>query len=148
MMLPTLFAFALTVFPNTGHARALTASSEITSTAKHYLGRTYAYGHADGTGYDCSGLVQTVFHKYGVNLPRTSTEQSHWGRPVALDHIKSGDLLFFALSPTGKRITHVAIALDNDRMIHASRGHKRVVISKFDTPYFQERLRVARRLGD
>jgi gamma-D-glutamyl-L-lysine dipeptidyl-peptidase len=148
VILPTILAFALSVAPNTGHVRGHSTPAQITRTAKHYLGKTYVYGDAGPIAFDCSGLVQTIFRAHGVTLPRTSREQSLWGRPVDLQEIKPGDLLFFSLRPSTYRITHVAIALDHDRMIHASRFYKRVVISKFDTPYFQDRLRVARRLGD
>lgn len=147
-MMLSILAFAASVAPVTGHAHPASTPAQITRTARHYLGETYVYGDAGETGYDCSGLVQTVFRAHGVRLPRTSREQALWGQPVDLQDVRPGDLLFFSWQPGSKRVTHVGIALGHNRMIHASRFYKRVVISKVDTQYYTQRLLLARRLGD
>ena len=118
----------------------------ITQTAHAYLGEDYVYGDQGKLGFDCSGLVQAVFERNGYVLPRTSREQVLFGEPIAWHEVRPGDVLFFTSQPKAHRITHVGIALDNQRMIHASRGHKRVVISRWQTPYYLHRLHAVRRM--
>lgn len=86
--------------------------------AKKYLGIPYLWGGTDPEkGLDCSGLVQLVYKKFGVDLPRVSYQQATAGRPVAsLDQAKPGDILAFD-SP----VDHVAIYMGNNKMIEAPR---------------------------
>lgn len=123
-----------------------TPSESISRTARTYLGETYIYGDTGERGYDCSGFVQTVFRDNGYALPRTSKEQGNSGKPVKAADLRPGDLLFFSYKPGSKYITHVGIALDHNHMIHASRAHHRVVISKLDTKYYRNRLVATRRI--
>ncbi len=61
---------------------------------------------------DCSGWVQHIYRKFGVNLPRTSRDQARIGTPVSLHYLKKGDLMFFS-TRGDKVITHVGIYLGN-----------------------------------
>ncbi|RYF11806.1 MAG: NlpC/P60 family protein [Deltaproteobacteria bacterium] len=126
---------------------AYSASPEdvIERTASSYLGEHYVWGDAGENGFDCSSFVQSVFRQSGYSLPRTSREQVAYGAPVALENVRAGDLLFFTTHIGGHRITHVGIALSGNRMIHAAKGHHRVVISRWDSRYFLERWYAARR---
>jgi len=103
-------------------------ASRVVSTADRYVGTRYQYGgHAPGTGFDCSGLVQYVFGRNGVDLPRTSRQQATAGRPLPtrLEDMKPGDLMLF--SSKGAGIDHVAIYVGNHRMLHASAGAGKVL---------------------
>jgi cell wall-associated NlpC family hydrolase len=115
--------------------RATTASAaRVLATADRYLGIRYRYGGAAPiTGFDCSGLVQYVFGRNGVDLPRTSRQQATAGRPMAarVDSLRPGDLMLF--SSKGGRIDHVAIYAGNNRMLHSSAGAGKVVYDDLTT---------------
>jgi cell wall-associated NlpC family hydrolase len=102
-----------------------TASARrVLAAADDYVGIRYRYGGASpAVGFDCSGLVQYVFARSGLSLPRTSREQATSGRRVTggVAALQPGDLMFFA-SQAGGRIEHVAIYAGDGRIIHASPG--------------------------
>lgn len=64
--------------------------------ARQFLGVPYVYGASDpSVGFDCSGLVQYVYHQLGVELPRGSRDQATVGQPVAsIVDARPGDLVF------------------------------------------------------
>ena len=113
--------------------RATTASAaRVLATAGRYVGTRYRYGGGTPTaGFDCSGFVQYVFARNGVDLPRTSRQQATAGHGLAarVDSLQPGDLMLF--SSKGVRIDHVAIYVGNNRMLHSSAGAgKRHVASR------------------
>jgi cell wall-associated NlpC family hydrolase len=62
---------------------------------RQFLGVPYKWGGSSPqSGLDCSGFVQQTYKQLGINLPRTSQEQSHVGQPVPLNALKPGDLVF------------------------------------------------------
>ena len=69
-------------------------------------------------GVDCSGFVQTVFKLMGKRIPRDAWQQALAGEEVELKNAQTGDLAFFH-NDTG-RITHVALFLQSDQVIHSS----------------------------
>jgi cell wall-associated NlpC family hydrolase len=87
--------------------------------AREFLGYQYVWGGRTPKGFDCSGLVQTVFGLLGVHIPRDSRQQQkRYFRSSDFRDAEPGDLLFFGASE--ETITHVAIALGNLRFTHAS----------------------------
>jgi cell wall-associated NlpC family hydrolase len=107
----------------------------VLATAQRFLGVRYRYGGASPTGgFDCSGFVQYVFSRNGVDLPRTSRLQAHAGAmaPGKVDSLRPGDLMLFA--SRGGRIDHVAIYVGNNRMVHSSAGAGKVVYDDLSTP--------------
>ena len=98
-----------------------TNASAVASTAEQYLGTPYLWGGTTPAGFDCSGFVQYVFARLGVQLPRTSEQQANVGQPVAsLADARPGDLLFFAGSDgTASSPGHVAIYVGGNQMIDA-----------------------------
>ncbi len=61
--------------------------------ARSKVGAQYSWGAAGPVSFDCSGLVQWAFRQAGVELPRTSFEQSHVGAPVAFQNLQPGDIV-------------------------------------------------------
>jgi peptidoglycan DL-endopeptidase CwlO len=102
------------------------------SLARTYTGVPYRWGGTDpSSGLDCSGLVQLVYRKLGVQLPRTSQQQQHSGTEVAsLDAARPGDLVFF-----GEPAHHVGIYVGDGKMIDAPHTGSTVGVHKlYGTP--------------
>lgn len=85
--------------------------------AKTCRGTPYVWGGTSRRGFDCSGFVQYVYKRRGIKLPRTASEMARATRKVSRTNVRSGDLLFFRIRTS--RISHVALALSNKKMIHA-----------------------------
>ena len=89
------------------------------------VGVPYLWGGRTPYGYDCSGLAQAFFDFLGVNLPRDADQQYRCGQPVE-GRPQPGDLLFFGEqqenNPSQRyaSITHVAISLGDDEILHAN----------------------------
>lgn len=86
--------------------------------AMEYLNTPYLWGGKSPFGIDCSGLTQTVYRFFDINLPRDASQQVHYGTDVSFEDIESGDLAFFH-NKEGK-IIHVGILDDKGSIIHAS----------------------------
>jgi cell wall-associated NlpC family hydrolase len=101
-------------------ARSSARAAAVLHTAERQLGTPYRWGGTTPSGFDCSGFVQYVFGRHGVELPRTSRQQVRVGRVVARrpDALRPGDLMFFA-SNDG-RVDHVAIYAGGNRILHAT----------------------------
>jgi len=79
-------------------------------TANEYLSTPYKYGGVDKNGMDCSGLIWTSFKRVDITLPRTTKEQSNFGKAVELGKAEEGDLVFFATNSKNRsEINHVGI---------------------------------------
>lgn len=69
----------------------------------------YSYGGNNfPSSTDCSGWVQGIYKKFGINLPRVSRDQAKTGSPVKFQDLQEGDLVFFSTA-SDKHITHVGI---------------------------------------
>jgi len=100
--------------------------------AKHHLGGKYVWGGTQPKGFDCSGYVQYLYKKEGVQIPRTALQQSKVGKDVTWQTLKKGDLLFFLTDrKRGIPITHVGMYLGNHKFIHAASRRKGIIISPF-----------------
>src|SRR4051812_31260260 len=78
---------------------ASATASRVLGTADQYVGVKYTWGgNTPQSGFDCSGFTKWVFGKQGIQLPRTSREQSHAGQGVPLDFgaMLPGDIILFA----------------------------------------------------
>lgn len=84
--------------------------------ASQYLGVPYVWGGTSPSGFDCSGLVQYVYGRLGISLPRTSQQQVGSGSPVT-GSLEPGDLLFFEPGADGPG--HVGIYAGDNTFIEA-----------------------------
>jgi cell wall-associated NlpC family hydrolase len=110
------------------------SAARVLATADRYVGTRYRYGgESPAEGFDCSGFVQFVFGRHGVELPRTSYQQVGVGRaaPGEITDLQPGDLMFFAAG--GGRVDHVAIYAGKGRIIHAAAGAGSVRYDGLDT---------------
>jgi cell wall-associated NlpC family hydrolase len=116
-------------------AAANASAARLLATADRYQGTRYRYGgETPGAGFDCSGFVQYVFGRHGIDLPRTSRQQASAGRalPLAVASLQAGDLLLFA--STGAQVNHVAIYAGGNRILHSSAGAGGVVYDDLSSP--------------
>ncbi|NUU20920.1 MAG: transglycosylase SLT domain-containing protein [Streptomycetaceae bacterium] len=97
--------------------------------AKTALGSMYQWGgdcvppfeHAGNKGCDCSSLMKYAWAAAGVNLPRTTYDQVHFGTPVArLEDIQPGDLIFSRGNADSPE--HVAMYIGGNQFIEAPKS--------------------------
>jgi cell wall-associated NlpC family hydrolase len=110
-----------------------------------FRGVPYRLGGDDPSGFDCSGLVHYVFAQYGVLVPRVVEDQYQVGEKVKTKDIKPGDLIFF--STKGPGASHVAIAVGEDRFVHAPNSRGVVRVEALTSEYWGSHYIGARRIA-
>ena len=118
---------------------------KLAGVARHFLGLPYRWGGmSERRGLDCSGLIKALFAKLNIELPRTSRDQFHAGRDVALADLQAGDLLFF--SSDGMTPDHVGLYLGNNRFVHAEKKAGHVILTDLHQPWYVKHFLGARRI--
>lgn len=103
---------------------------DVIDLALSFRGVPYVWGGESPSGFDCSGLVQYCYGKYGYRLPRVSEDQQNAYKTVANDEIKPGDLVFW-----GRPAHHVGIYIGNGQYVHAPHTGDVVKVSSiYDRP--------------
>lgn len=118
-------------------------ANKIVGTAAQFLGTPYVWGGTTPKGFDCSGLIQYVYAKHGISIPRTTYEQIKVGRKVAWGQFQPGDLIFSDFLGTG-RASHVAMYVGNGKVIVAPRTGD--VVKYQDVSAFRKVFKGARRV--
>ena len=85
--------------------------SKLVSGAAAFKGVNYKWGGNTPKGFDCSGLVQYVYGKYGINDGRTSQQQATHGTVTPLNKLQQGDFVAWGNSPATSH--HIAIYAGN-----------------------------------
>lgn len=132
------------------HAAAASSSSvadSVIATGKQFLGVPYQFGASSGrtNAFDCSSFTQYVFKQNGIDLPRSSREQSQVGTPVSKDQLQPGDLVFSDTNHDGV-INHVSIYIGNGQLLHTYRVGIGVTISDFAGSAWDKSFVSARRV--
>ncbi|WP_367129667.1 NlpC/P60 family protein [Saccharothrix sp. HUAS TT1] len=78
-------------------------------------GKPYVYGSNGPNTWDCSSLMQAAYRSVGIAIPRTTYGQATIGRQVSRNDVRAGDLVIYYSGQT-----HVAMAIDGLRAVHAS----------------------------
>lgn len=110
--------------------------ANIVKHAKTFLGTPYASGGNSPRGFDCSGYVQHVMRNFGVEMPRTSTDQYSIGVRVAKSELMPGDLVYFKYSASSYWLNHVGIYVGDGNFIHSPVPGQSVKISPLNTGCF------------
>ena len=108
------------------------------------VGKPYHYGGNTPAGFDCSGLVQYSYRQVGIELPHGTSNLRRISQPVSRRNLQRGDLLFF--TQEGRKSSHVALYLGDDRFVHAPSSGKKVYTTSFDDAYWRKHFSEARRL--
>jgi len=107
--------------------------------ASEHLGTHYRAGGTSSAGFDCSGLMFTIFKNVDMNLPRSSSEMAQYGVRIDKAHAQKGDLIFFATFG-GRRVSHVGMITEitdegEIKFIHSSTSTG-VIVSSIREPYY------------
>jgi len=99
--------------------------TDLAGVAERFLGTPYLWGGRESLGLDCSGLVQAALFACGLACPRDADQQASLGHEIAAKDFGRGDLVFWR--------GHVAIGLDEARVVHANGHHMMVAIEPLET---------------
>jgi lipoprotein Spr len=142
----SLFATgSMMLSPQSAQAATISTSStasNIIKTGEQFMGVRYQFGARTGntSSFDCSSFTQYVYRANGVNIPRSSRQQSQAGTYVSRDQLQPGDLVFF-YSP----IHHVAIYMGNGKLLHTF-GSAGVTITDLNSGWWNSHYTTARRV--
>jgi peptidoglycan DL-endopeptidase CwlO len=96
--------------------------------ALNQQGDMYQYGATGPDLWDCSGLTSKAYANAGVTIPRTAGGQAGAGRAVTRAEVRAGDLIVYNGG------NHVAMAVDNGRVVHASTDGVPVKVVSLESP--------------
>lgn len=115
---------------------SVNTGASIVEYAKTFIGTPYASGGNSPRGFDCSGYVQYVMKNFGVDMPRTSTDQYSIGVRVSKSELMPGDLVYFKYSASSSRLSHVGIYIGDGNFIHSPVPGQSVRVSPLNAGYF------------
>lgn len=120
---------------------------QVTDYAQKFQGTKYKYAGRSPKGFDCSGFTHYVMDEIGVSLTPVSRVQENEGRPVELQNVQPGDLIFFRKTKNGD-VFHVALVLSNKPdgiyVIHATSSRGVVIDNITTNSYWKEKYQTAR----
>ena len=122
--------------------------TQLINAASENIGIAYRYAGTSTDGFDCSGLLYTVFKEFDIDLPRSSAQMAKVGRKIESSEIQKGDFVFFKTNG-GRQINHVGMVTDvkdgEVQFIHASTSSG-VMISSLKESYFEQSFTQANRI--
>ncbi len=112
--------------------------------AVSFIGTRYQWGGTNPkTGFDCSGLVQYVYRRRGVTLPRVAEQQAAVGTPISPEQLAPGDAVFFA--DRKGYIHHEGLYIGEGYFVHSPHSGDVVKVSSLSEPYYASQYAGARR---
>lgn len=120
--------------------------------ARKLIGIRYLWSGKTLKGFDCSGLVNYVFAKFGMKLSHRSIDLFKMGYHTTPEAALPGDLIFFKINSSRKdQVSHVGIVLESDKnglkFIHSA-CRTGVSISYLKDKYYASRFAGIRRVID
>ncbi len=102
-------------------------------------------GRNPEAGLDCSGMVAYIVENIsGRKLPHNAAQIADRTRPIDMDELRPGDLVFF--NTLKRRHSHMGIYIGDGRFVHAPSSRGRVRVERLDNRYFAQRIDGARTL--
>lgn len=101
---------------------------EIVDTGKDYFGVPYCWGGESARCFDCSGFIQYVYNKNGIEVPRTADQQLKSMTTISRDEAQEGDLVFFVYR--NGYAHHVGIYVGNNTILHSPKPGRRVKLEE------------------
>lgn len=102
---------------NMNPAQSSALRNKLLTEAGKYIGTPYVWGGESPKGFDCSGLIQYVYGKMGIKMPRVSQDQARMGVVTRdLRTLKSGDFIAW-----GSPAHHIAIYVGNGVILESPR---------------------------
>lgn len=114
----------------------------VIANASEVMGVPYQWGGTTTSGFDCSGFIQYVFAKEGVQLPRTTAQM--WNATTSVSKPAVGDLVFFETYTDGP--SHLGIYLGNNEFVHSG-SSTGVTVSNITYKYWQDRYLGSKRVN-
>ena len=104
-------------------------------------------GRNPDAGLDCSGMVAYIVENIsGRRLPHNAAQIADRTRPIEVDELRPGDLVFF--NTMRRTFSHVGIYLGDGKFVHAPSSGGKVRVENISTAYWAKRFNGARRLVD
>ena len=121
---------------------------DIVQKAQRYVGNGYCRGGISPPCFDCSGFVGYILEPHVSGLPRVSRDMAAHGTRIGRTDLRPGDLVFFATTPHTSVVSHVAIYIGQDSIIHAiSDGPNRGVnVTSLTSRYWRNHYHSASRV--
>mgnify|MGYP002776435886 CR=1 FL=1 len=127
-------------------ARVGSQANGLVDTAIGFLGVPYRRGGSSvETGFDCSGLVRTIYEQtVGLLLPRKAEQQAAATERIDRKDLQPGDLVFF--NTMRRAFSHVGIYIGDGKFIHSPRSGEEVRVESMSLSYWARRFDGARRV--
>lgn len=102
-------------------------------------------GRNPDAGLDCSGMVAYIVENISTRrLPHNAAQIAERTRPIEVDELRPGDLVFF--NTLKRRHSHMGIYIGDGRFVHAPNSRGRVRVERLANRYFAQRIDGARTL--
>lgn len=121
--------------PGSAAGSASGRASAAVAYALAQVGKSYVFGAAGPSAFDCSGLTMMAWAQAGVSLVHSATVQYDQTTRVAQSDIQPGDLVFF-YSP----IQHNGIYVGGGKFVHAANPEEGVRVDSLFSSYWQSVL--------
>lgn len=116
------------------------ANQKINKVYRQWAGTHYRMGGTGSGGIDCSAFVQKAMSgAFGLDLPRSTSEQRYEGHSISKSDLRPGDLVFF------RKNHHVGVYIGNGLFVHASTSQG-VTTSSLSESYWARNYTQSRRV--
>ena len=114
----------------------------VIANASELMGVPYVWGGTTPRGFDCSGFIQYVYAKEGIQLPRTVAQM--WRATSSVSKPAVGDLVYFETYTAGP--SHLGIYIGNNQFVHAG-SSTGVTVSDMNLSYWKTRYLGSKRVN-